>query len=90
MKHSVEQQTISKVLQPTAQSLTDDASPPKSDSAESSQTESGRAELSKADTADSLISSAVLARSERIVQQCLTRTSNVQDLQKRYTFGSSI
>lgn len=83
MKRSVEQQTISKVLQPIELSLTDAASPATSDSAESSKTESGRAELSKADVAESLVSAAVLARAEEIVQQCLTRTSNVQDLQKR-------
>ena len=82
--HKIEQQTIRKVLQPIEQSLAGADSPAKSDSAESGKTDSGKADSAKADSGTSLVSSAVIARAEEIVQQCLNRTSNVQDLHKRY------
>lgn len=83
MKSSVEQQTIRQVLQPVEQALTDADSSIKADSAESSRADSGKTETSKAESVGGLVSSAVVARADQIVQQCRNKSTNTQDLQKR-------
>ena len=75
IQHAVEEQTISRILQPIEQSLS--ASTAESDSAESS----------KAASAGSLVTSAVLSRVEEIVQQCMDRAATIPELHAKYRPG---
>lgn len=73
IQHAVEEQTISRVLQPIEQALS--ASRADSDSAESS----------KAASASNLVTSAVLSRVEEIVQQCMDKAASIPELHAKYT-----